>query len=166
MSQPRFPAGSCPDGLPGDRGSPGPPGGGPMVTESVLPDSEEDHLTDLPETRAVIEQAKGIVMATYRCGPDEASDMLRQASRARGIKVYVLAAKLVELARSGLTITDVGHRKTYGLPVPGSVRPSRRPGTSVGYVSQVIPAVWHVSGTNPRAAAGAGADLLKLWLPR
>jgi len=24
----------------------------------------------------------------------------------------VLAAKLVELARSGLTITDVGHRKT------------------------------------------------------
>ena len=83
-----------------------------MVTESVLPDSEEDHLTDLPETRAVIEQAKGIVMATYRCGPDEASDMLYQASRARGLKVYVLAAKLVELARSGVTITDVGHRKT------------------------------------------------------
>jgi len=83
-----------------------------VVTESVLPDSEEDHLTDLPETRAVIEQAKGIVMATYRCGPDEASDMLHQASRARGLKVYVLAAKLVELARSGSTITDVGHRKT------------------------------------------------------
>ena len=82
------------------------------MTESVLPDWEEDRPTDLSETRAVIEQAKGILMATYRCGPDEAWDLLRQASQAGGLKVHVLAGKVVELARCGLTITDVGHRES------------------------------------------------------
>lgn len=72
-----------------------------MATEPVQPDSAEDHLTALAETRAVIEQAKGILMATYRCGPDESADMLRQASHASGFKVHELAAKLVELAKRG-----------------------------------------------------------------
>ncbi|HJZ57605.1 MAG TPA: ANTAR domain-containing protein [Gemmataceae bacterium] len=82
------------------------------MTESVLPGSEEDGPADLSETRAVIEQAKGILMATYRCGPDEALDLLRRASQAGGHKVHVLSAKVVELARCGLTITDAGHRET------------------------------------------------------
>jgi hypothetical protein len=86
----------------------------PVVTVSALPDSEEDRPTNLSETRAVIEQAKGILMATYRCGPDEALDLLRRASQAGGLKVHVLAAKVVELARCGLTITDVGQRETSG----------------------------------------------------
>jgi AmiR/NasT family two-component response regulator len=60
----------------------------------------------------VTEQAKGILMATYRCGPDEALDLLRWASRAGGLKVHTLAAKAVDLARCGLTITDAGQRKT------------------------------------------------------
>ena len=83
-----------------------------MVTEPVLPDSAEDPPIDLPETRAVIEQAKGILMATYRCGPDEALDLLRRASQTGGLKVHTLAAKLVDLAKRGLTITDAGRRKT------------------------------------------------------
>ena len=83
-----------------------------MVTEPVLPDSAEDPPIDLTETRAVIEQAKGILMATYRCGPDEALDLLRRASQAGGLKVHVLAAKVVDLAKCGLTITDARHRKT------------------------------------------------------
>ena len=83
-----------------------------MVTEPVLPESAEDPPLDLPETRAVIEQAKGILMATYRCGPDEALDMLRRASRAGGLKVHTLAAKVVDLAKCGLTITGAGQRKT------------------------------------------------------
>jgi AmiR/NasT family two-component response regulator len=81
-----------------------------MATEPAFPDSDEDHPADLAETRAVIEQAKGILMATYRCGPDEASDMLRRAFQASGLKLHVLAAQLVDLARRGLTITGAGHR--------------------------------------------------------
>ena len=83
-----------------------------MVTEPVLPDSAEDRPIDLLETRAVIEQAKGILMATYRCGPDEALDLLRRASQAGGLKVHMLAAKVVDLAKRGLTIADAGHRGT------------------------------------------------------
>ena len=83
-----------------------------MVTEPVLPDSAEDRPIDLLETRAVIEQAKGILMATYRCGPDEALDLLRRASQAGGLKVHMLAAKVVDLAKRGLTITDARPHKT------------------------------------------------------
>jgi AmiR/NasT family two-component response regulator len=48
------------------------------------------------ETMAVIEQAKGIIMAQQRCGPEEAFDLLRQASQRTNIKVKLLAAQIVE----------------------------------------------------------------------
>jgi len=83
-----------------------------VVTEPVLPDSAEDRPVDLPETRALIEQAKGILMATYRCGPDEALDLLRRAAEAGGLKVHMLAAKVVDLAKCGLTSTDARPHKT------------------------------------------------------
>lgn len=83
-----------------------------MATESVLPGADEERLTGLLETRAVIEQAKGILMAAYRCGPDEALDMLVVASHAGGVKTHLLAANLVELARRGLAITGTGHRES------------------------------------------------------
>ena len=70
-----------------------------MVTESVPSSPDEDRLEDLQETRAQIEQAKGILMATYRCGPDEAFELLRRASRGGGVKVHVLAARLIKQAR-------------------------------------------------------------------
>ena len=38
--------------------------------------------------------------------------MLLLASQAHGLKVDVLAAKLVELAKHGMQITGDGHRKT------------------------------------------------------
>ena len=83
-----------------------------MVTDPVSSDLEEDPLTDLPETRAVIEQAKGILMATYRCGPDDAWELLRRAARGGGVKAHVLAGRLIELARRGLTVVDGGHDET------------------------------------------------------
>ena len=70
-----------------------------MVTEPVLPNPDEDRLEDLQETRAQIEQAKGILMATYRCDPDEAFELLRRASRGGGVKVHVLAARLIKQGR-------------------------------------------------------------------
>ena len=98
-----------------------------MVTEPVLPDSAEHRPIGLPETRAVIEQAKGILMATYRCGPDEALDLLRRAAQAGGFKVHMLAAKVVDLAKRGLTITDAGQRRPRAFPEsdrPESALPS------------------------------------------
>jgi hypothetical protein len=50
----------------------------------------------------VIEQAKGIVMAQQRCGPDEAFDVLRRMSQRTNVKLHVLAAQIVEhIASSG-----------------------------------------------------------------
>jgi AmiR/NasT family two-component response regulator len=48
------------------------------------------------ESMPVIEQAKGIVMAQQRCGPDEAFDLLRRASQRANVKVHVLAAQIVD----------------------------------------------------------------------
>jgi len=47
-------------------------------------------------TMQVIEQAKGIVMAQQRCGPDEAFDLLRRMSQRANIKLHALAAQIVE----------------------------------------------------------------------
>src|SRR5215467_13022922 len=52
-------------------------------------------LQDSLEPMPVIEQAKGIVMAQQRCGPDEAFDLLRRASQRKNVKVSVLAAQIV-----------------------------------------------------------------------
>jgi len=48
------------------------------------------------ETMPVIEQAKGILMAEHRCGPDEAFDLLRRASQSANVRISVLAARMVE----------------------------------------------------------------------
>jgi AmiR/NasT family two-component response regulator len=47
------------------------------------------------ESLPVIEQAKGILMAQQRCGPEEAFDLLRRASQRANVKVHVLAAQIV-----------------------------------------------------------------------
>ena len=52
------------------------------------------------ETMPVIEQAKGILMAQHRCGPDEAFDLLRRASQCANVRISVLAARLVEQVAS------------------------------------------------------------------
>ena len=48
------------------------------------------------DTMPVIEQAKGILMAQYRCRPEEAFDLLRRASQRANVKVSVLAEQIVE----------------------------------------------------------------------
>jgi hypothetical protein len=48
------------------------------------------------ESMPVIEQAKGIVMAQQRCGPDEAFDLLRRASQPFNAKISVRAAQMIE----------------------------------------------------------------------
>jgi GAF domain-containing protein len=46
-------------------------------------------------SRAVIEQAKGVIMAQNRCGEDEAFEVLRRASMGRNVKLRDLARDLV-----------------------------------------------------------------------
>jgi hypothetical protein len=62
----------------------------------VLHDSAFARLQARLDTMPVIEQAKGVLMAQNRCGPDEAFDLLRRASQHANVKVAVLAAQIVE----------------------------------------------------------------------
>jgi hypothetical protein len=67
-----------------------------VVAEAALPDRTEQML-DLLQSRAALEEAKGIVIALRRCDPDEAWATLRRASQQFNVKVRELAVALVEL---------------------------------------------------------------------
>lgn len=49
-------------------------------------------------SRATIEQAKGILMGTTRCKPDEAFEMLIRASQRENVKLRDIALRIVEHA--------------------------------------------------------------------
>lgn len=57
---------------------------------------EVDHLRTALESRGVIDQAKGIIMASTGCSPDEAFNILKQQSQALNEKLRDIAAELVE----------------------------------------------------------------------
>lgn len=57
---------------------------------------EVEHLNIAMVSRATIEQAKGIIMATTRCGPDRAFEILRLQSQALNEKLRDVAAEIVE----------------------------------------------------------------------
>ena len=85
----------------------------------ILHDSAFARLQARLETMPVIEQAKGIVMAQNRCGPDEAFDLLRRASQRANVKISVLAAHLVEQIASPnppVALTQPG-LPTAGTPI-------------------------------------------------
>jgi AmiR/NasT family two-component response regulator len=66
----------------------------------ILHNSAYARLQARLDSMPVIEQAKGILMAEQRCGPDEAFDLLRRASQRANIKVSVLAEQIVEQCAS------------------------------------------------------------------
>lgn len=53
-------------------------------------------LKEALNTRAIIDQALGIVMAQRRCTAREAFEILRQVSQDRNVKLHQLAASIVE----------------------------------------------------------------------
>jgi len=81
-------------GLFRDRGAG--PGGILPMPQSAPVGSGHGSPNGTPEYVPVIEQAKGIVMAQHRCGPDEAFDLLRRMSQHANVKVRVLATRMVE----------------------------------------------------------------------
>jgi ANTAR domain len=62
----------------------------------LLRDSVIARLSARLASMPVIEQAKGVLMAQQRCGPDAAFELLRRASQRANVKVSVLAAQIVE----------------------------------------------------------------------
>ena len=67
-----------------------------VIAEAGRPD-RTDQMLDLLQSRAALEEAKGIVIALRRCDPDEAWATLRRASQEFNVKVRELAVALVEL---------------------------------------------------------------------
>jgi ANTAR domain-containing protein len=67
----------------------------PQARQDLLQRSPYARLVARLETLPVIEQAKGIVMAQWHCGPDEAFEMLREASQRCNVPIRELAGRLV-----------------------------------------------------------------------
>ena len=61
-----------------------------------------DQLELAMESRATIEQAKGIIMAANRCSPEAAFDILRQASQNQNRKLRDIAHDIVERTQDQL----------------------------------------------------------------
>jgi hypothetical protein len=70
----------------------------------------------------VIEQAKGILMAQYGCGPEEAFDLLRRASQRFNVPVRVLAARLAHRVQpTGPQAAPVLHEAARAAPALGAL---------------------------------------------
>jgi AmiR/NasT family two-component response regulator len=54
-----------------------------------------DNLRIALDSRAVIEQAKGVLMATRGLGPDAGFELLREESQRRNIKLRLVAEEVV-----------------------------------------------------------------------
>ena len=60
-----------------------------------------DQMREAIASRAVIEQAKGVLMAERRCGPDDAFELLVSASQRSNVKLREVAQKVVRGASTG-----------------------------------------------------------------
>ena len=60
-----------------------------------------ENLSKAMETRAVIEQAKGVLMSTHRIDADAAFEMLRERSQTSNRKLRDVAADVVDEAAGG-----------------------------------------------------------------
>ncbi|MEU2721100.1 ANTAR domain-containing protein [Streptomyces smyrnaeus] len=110
MSLPVAPSGSAGH----DQGSEG-HGQGPEAADESLPAAEARRLREevaqlrkAVESRPVIDQARGVLMASWRCGPDTAWRILVDTSQHTNTKVREIAALLT--------------RATHDQPLPGWLR--------------------------------------------
>ena len=73
--------------------------------------SEARNLHEALKTRAVIEQAKGILMGLRHCSAEQAFSLLTQASQRQNRKLHDIAAEVVEHARG-----------SHAAPAPADLR--------------------------------------------
>ncbi|MGW3963554.1 ANTAR domain-containing protein [Amycolatopsis sp. NPDC005003] len=93
-----------------------------VVAEAARPD-RTGQMLDLLQSRAALEEAKGIVIALRRCDPDEAWHTLRRASQEFNVKVRELAVALVELLSGAPAPQPAGERTI--TPGPAARRAAR-----------------------------------------
>jgi len=86
-----------------------------VVAEAARPD-RTDQMLDLLQSRAALEEAKGIVIALRRCDPDEAWNTLRRTSQELNVKVRELAVALVELLAGAPAPQPAGDRTIHPGP--------------------------------------------------
>jgi hypothetical protein len=73
------------------------------LTSTLQRETEQtarDAVKGATSTRAVIDQARGILMAQLKMGSEDAFQMLVSTSSHRNVKLVVVAAELVQLANS------------------------------------------------------------------
>jgi hypothetical protein len=78
-----------------------------------------EQVLQMLQSRAVIEQAKGVIIAATGCAPHDAWRALRTASQHRNIKLRDVATALVEL------LSNAPAEHPEGLPIP-DVKPTAR----------------------------------------
>ena len=69
-----------------------------------------EHLQAALASRAVIDQALGVIMTQQRCSPDEAFDLLRGISQNRNVKVREVAVEIVTAVSGRLPISHAHFR--------------------------------------------------------
>ena len=74
------------------------------MSEPIVPDPEQLHARFVP----VIEQAKGIIMAQCRCGPEAAFEILCGISQHTNVKLHVLAERMVQQMPPPVACDDLG----------------------------------------------------------
>lgn len=81
------------------------------IAQATSVEGPEQVLTML-QSRAIIEQAKGAIMAAHGCGPDQAWRTLREASQAHNLRLRDIATALVE------QLSGAPAEHPVGLPKP------------------------------------------------
>jgi hypothetical protein len=121
---------------------------------------EVDGLRQAMRSRALIEQAKGMLMERHGCTPDEAFERLAKLSQHANVKLADVAAALVDV-----TLTEALAARTPGRPGPHvTVEPPAQPtsGSGPGPATPVTPADVaraareQLSRRWPRQGSGAG----------
>jgi AmiR/NasT family two-component response regulator len=88
-----------------------------LANASVYQSASElaTQLSNALEHRAVIEQAKGMLMALQHCDDDQAFDILRRASQRSNRKLRDVAAELIDRTKA----------RNHDRPPPPPPRPPR-----------------------------------------
>lgn len=68
----------------------------PRTADETTEQRITDAVSSITDRRAVIEQAKGMLMVSYGIGPDAAFELLRNQSQRHNIKLRLLAEQVVE----------------------------------------------------------------------
>ena len=81
-----------------------------------------DELAQALESRGVIEQAKGLIMAREGCDPDAAIDILKRASQRENVKLREIARRMVDQASRADRVTGSVLGPVAGRPGPFLLR--------------------------------------------